>query len=221
VSPRPHRIWITRTRPEATTARLRAVGFEPLAAPVLETRAVAAEVDLTGADALAFTSASGVRAFCDLSLDRALTVFAVGEGTAAAAQAEGFDTIRTSNGDVQALAAFIAEARPALVVNPTARKPAADLVALLAVRGVAARSLVVYETVPTHVAIPPGVDSILIHSPRAAHILSGQITSSQASALTLFAISEAAAAPLRGLPFAAVIVAPFPDEASLLDLLQG
>ena len=217
----PHRIWITRTRPEGAAAQLRAAGFEPVSAPVLETRAVAADVDLAGVDALAFTSATGVRAFADLSLDRELTVFAVGEGTAAAARAEGFDSIQTSNGDVVALAAFIADARPGLVLNPTAGEPAADLPALLAEQGVTARSLVVYETFPTGVAVPPGIDSILIHSPRAARIVAGQMTADRARALAVFAISEAAASPLRALPFARIATAPFPDEASLLDLLQA
>jgi uroporphyrinogen-III synthase len=217
------RIWVTRTQPRATATaeRVRALGLEPIVAPVLVSQAVAADIDLAGVDALAFTSATGVRAFADLSLDRAPTVFVVGEGTAAAARAEGFEVIRISNGDVRALSAFIAKAEPALVLNPTAREPAADLVALLAERGVAARGLVVYETVPTGAAVPPNIDSILIHSPRAARIVAGQITAEQASALSVFAISEAAAAPLRALPFARIATAPFPDEASLLDLLQA
>jgi len=220
-SPPPHRIWITRTRPEGAAAQLRAAGFDPVSAPVLETRPVAAEVDLAGVDALAFTSATGVRAFADVSLERSLTVFAVGEGTAMAAQAEGFEAVHSSSGDVRALTTFIAEAKPALVLNPTAREPAADLPALLAEHGVAARSLVVYETIPTGAAVPPGIDSILIHSPRAARILAGQIPADQAPTLTVFAISEAAASPLRALPFARIATAAFPDEASLLDLLQA
>jgi len=220
-SPRPHRIWITRTRPEGAAAQLRAAGFEPVSAPVLETRPLAAEVDLTGVDALAFTSATGVRAFADLSLERGLTVFAVGEGTSTAAQSEGFGAVRVSSGGVRALAAFIAEARPTLVLNPTAREPAADLPTLLAEHGVPAKSLMVYETIPSGAPVPPGVDAILIHSPRAARIIAGQITADEAPALTVFAISEAAAAPLRALPFASIAVATFPDEASLLDLIQG
>src|SRR5437868_3236256 len=63
------RIWITRARPgaEATASRLRDAGFEPVIAPVLEARPIAdAAVDLTGVDALAFTSAAGVAAFVAL-----------------------------------------------------------------------------------------------------------------------------------------------------------
>ena len=197
------------------------MGLEPVVAPVLETRLVAAEVDLAGVDALAFTSATGVRTFADLTLDRELSVFAVGEGTATAAREEGFAVVSASTGDVRALADVIVKAKPSLVLNPTARKPAADLVALLAEQGIAAQSLVVYETVPTGAAVPPFVDSVLIHSPRAAGILADQLTADQAPTLSVFAISEAAAAPLRALPFARIAVASFPDEANLLDLLQG
>jgi uroporphyrinogen-III synthase len=197
------------------------MGLEPVVAPVLVSQPVAADIDLTDVDALAFTSSTGVRAFADLTLARDLPVFAVGEGTAAAARAEGFGAVQVSNGDVLTLAAFIAEARPGLVLNPTAREPAANLVALLAERGVTARNLVVYETVPTGAAIPPAIDSILVHSPRTAHIVASQIAADEAAALSVFAISEAAAALFRAPPFARIVTATFPDEASLLDLLQA
>ena len=62
----PLRVWVTRAQPqaEATAARLRAMGLEAVVAPVLETRPiVGARIELTGVDALAFTSAAGVAAF--------------------------------------------------------------------------------------------------------------------------------------------------------------
>ena len=225
----PWRIWVTRTQPEAgtTAERLRAMGHEPVAAPVLVSRRIPraaidpAGIDLADIEALAFTSAAGVRAFADLSPARDLAVFAVGAATAEAARAAGFGAVRTAGGDVQALATAIADARPGRVLNPTARKPAADLVALLAARGAEARSVVVYETVPAPEAPPEAIDAVLVHSARAARIIAGLIGPDRAPLLTVFAISEAAAAPLRGLPFARVVAAPFPDEASLLDLLQA
>src|SRR5581483_9588304 len=77
--PRP-RVWITRAQPgaAATALRVTAQGWEPVTAPVLETRPIAgASLDLAGIDAIAFTSAAGVRAFAALSPERALPVFAV------------------------------------------------------------------------------------------------------------------------------------------------
>jgi uroporphyrinogen-III synthase len=190
-------------------------------APVLIARPIAADIDLAGVGALAFTSAAGLAAFADASPRRDLAVFAVGGVTAEAVRAAGFGHVLASRGDVEALADVIAAARPSLVLAPTAREPAADLPALLAARGVKARSVVVYETTPARPDPPAGIDAILIHSPRAARIVAELITPAMAAALTAYAISEAAAEPLRTLPFADILAAPFPDEASLLHLLQG
>ena len=219
----PRRVWVTRTQPraDATAARLREMGLEPVVAPVLVAQPVAADIDLAGVAALAFTSAAGVRGFADAYSARRLPVFAVGEATAGSARALGFAHVLASKGDVEALADVIAAARPALVLAPTAREPAADLPALLAARGVKARSVVVYETVAARPKPPADVDAVLIHSPRAARIVAELITPAMAAVLTACAISPAAAAPLRALPFARILTAPFPDEASLLHLLQG
>ena len=219
----PRHVWVTRTQPraDATAARLREMGLEPVTAPVLVVQPVAADIDLAGVAALAFTSAAGVRAFAEASSARHLPVFAVGVATAESARAVGFPHVLASNGDARALADVIVAARPSLVLAPTAREPAADLAGLLAAHGVKARSVVVYETAPTGAAMPAEIDSVLLHSPRAALIVSGLVTPDDAADLMAFAISEAAAAPLRALPFASIVVAPFPDEASLLHLLQG
>jgi len=192
-------------------------------APVLVVAPVPAKIDLAGVGALAFTSGAAVRMFAGAAAGRDLPVFAVGEATADAARAVGFRDLRASNGDVEALADAIASAHlpPGLVLAPTAREPAADLAALLAARGVESRSVIVYQTRAARPDTPDDIDAVLIHSPRAARIIATLITPEQAAALTAFAISEAAAAPLRALPFARVIVAPSPDEASLLDLLHA
>jgi uroporphyrinogen-III synthase len=220
----PRRVWVTRTQPQAdaTARRLVAMGLEPATAPVLVAGPVAADIDLAGVGALAFTSAAAVRAFADAAPGRDLPVFAVGEATAEAARAAGFTDVRAARGDVRALADRIAAAEPppALVLAPTAREPAADLPALLAARGVRARGVVVYETRPVRADPPAGVDAVLIHSARAAQVIAELVAPDLAACLSVFAISEAAAAPLRFLPFAAVVVAPFPDEAGLLQLLK-
>jgi len=198
------------------------MGFEPVVAPVLTARPIPeADIDLSGVDALAFTSAAGVHAFADLSPARDLPVFAVGAATAEAARGAGFGVVHVGGGDVHGLAATIADAAPGRVLNPTVREPAADLVALLAARGIEARGGIVYETRPSGVAAPADVEAILIHSPRAAGIIAGKVAADTAPTISVFAISEAAAAPLRALPFARIAVATFPDEASLLDLLKG
>lgn len=211
------RIWVTRARPGAseTAQRVRALGHEPVVAPVLEVRPLEARIDLADVAALAFTSRNGVEAFARLSQRRDLPVFAVGDATAEAARAQGFAAVRSAAGDVEALANLI-DAGPALC--PTAAEPAADLAAMLKARGVPARSIAVYETVPLH-PDAPAVDAVLIHSPKAARIV-GTLVDPSANRLYL-CISDKAAQPLRNAGHQNVLSARFPDEAGLLKLLEG
>ncbi len=222
------RIWVTRTTPqaEATAARLRAMGLTPVVEPVLEARALShARVDLTGIDAIVFTSGHAVDAFASLCRERALPAFAVGEATAERARGAGFRSVTSAGGDARALAERIANAepRPRRVLNPTAREPAADLSALLADRGVAVAAAIVYETAVRRV-LPDlsQIDAILLHSPKAARALASAIKGGpDLGRLEAYAISEAAAEPLRELGLRSVSVAPRPNEVALLALLKG
>ncbi len=220
------RVWVTRTAPEAeaTARRLFALGHEPVVAPLLEARPIAgAEIDLSGVDALAFSSGHAVAAFATLSEGRSLPVFTVGAATARKARAVGFGAVQSADGGAATLAETIAvaEPRPALVLHPSAREPAADLVALLAERGVAARAVAVYETVPTDLAlVPDDIDAILVHSARGAERVATLLADRRLDHIEVFAISEAAARRLRPLGFARVVASPFPNEAALLDLLK-
>ena len=82
------RVWVTRAEPGAsrTAARLGALGFEPVVAPLLTIRTLTPVIDLSGVAALAFTSVNGVTAFAALNADRDKPVFAVGDATAEAAR---------------------------------------------------------------------------------------------------------------------------------------
>jgi uroporphyrinogen-III synthase len=220
------RVWVTRTAPEAdaTAKRLAAMGHDAVVAPVLEARAIAGvRIDLGGVDALAFSSGHAVAAFSALSAERSLPVFTVGAATAGQAQAAGFSAVQSADGGAAALAEKIAAAEPlpALVLHPGAREPAADLVALLAERGVAARAVAVYETVPTSLAVAPdAIDAILVHSARGAERVAALMADRPRDRIEVFAISQTVARPLRSLSFARVVAAPFPNEAALLDLLK-
>lgn len=217
------RIWITRAEPGAsrTADTLRALGHEPVVAPLLEVHALPGPIDLDGVAALAFTSANGVRAFADRSPERALPVFTVGDATAAAARNAGFAEVASASGDLDALADLIAAHAQRLsgtVLAPGPREPAGDLPRALAAQGVTARALALYETLPV---VPPRgmgpVDAVLIHSPKAAERLA--LVMGDKTGPAAYCISAAAAAPLAGRPFARVEWAARPDEDSLLALL--
>ncbi len=222
------RLWVTRTQPQAqaTATRLRERGFEPVVAPVLRTVQIEdANVDLHDVQALAFTSRAAIAAFAQLSPERAAPVFTVGAATAAFARQAGFANVAPvgRGGDVRALADRIAahRPRPGAVLNPTAREPAADLGALLAEHGIAARTIAVYETVRTDLlAAPQDLDGVLIHSAKAAAVVADLVSGAQAGSISVYAISDAAAAGLRERGFARILVADHPDEVSLLRRIE-
>ena len=225
----PRLVWVTRAQPgaEATARRLRAMGFEPLVAPLLEVRAIGGgAIDLAGVGALAFTSSNGAAAFAARSKERGLPVFAVGAATAAAASAAGFCSVTSADGDVAALVQALA-AHPPIdgeVLHPGPVEPAGDLVSALAELGVPARALAVYETVarapePRTAALIPDLLAVLLHSPKAARVLAAHVTDHPAPKLVALCLSQAVAAPLRASGLAAVRAADQPTEAALLALL--
>lgn len=241
---------MTRAEPGAgrTAARLRALGFEPLVAPLIATRPLPGPPpDLSGVGALAFTSRAGVTAFVERAgaavPDRsafdppafALPVFAVGDATAQAARAAGFRDVRSAAGAGRDLLALIErDGPPGVVLHPGAREPAFDLVPALVAAGRPARALALYETAPAAALPPPAaaalaqgrIDAVLIHSPAAARALAGLVPGDPAAArstprIVLAALSAECAAPLARLAWAGVTVAPAPDEPSLLATLLG
>lgn len=217
------KLWITRTRPEAeeTADRVRAMGHEAVAEPVLDWRLTGASIDLVGMDALAFSSLNGVAAFAAASGRRDLLAFTTGQATAKAARAAGFASVVSADGDVEALAALILAEKPGAVLHIGPKEPAGDLVGALRAQGLVARACALYETFETRPPPPPGVDGLIVHSPKAAKALASTLTADQAAHMRLYAISAAAARPLERLKFRHVAVAPYPNEAALLKLIDG
>lgn len=223
------KVWITRAEPgaSATAARLRALGFEPVVAPLIETRRLAPDLDLSGVAALAFTSAAGVTAFAALSPERSLPVYAVGEATAATVREAGFADVISADGDVAALARRIKADRRRIdgaVLHAGAAAPAGDLRGALAQAGVPARFVPVYETVP---AAPPrevlaaidSLNAVLVHSPSAGARLAELLPRAPTPGLAAYCISPAAAASLEGLAIGRILTAALPNEDALLSLL--
>jgi uroporphyrinogen-III synthase len=233
----PPQVWITRTEPgaTATAGRVRALGMEPLIAPLLAVRPLAfSPGDLSDFAALAFTSAQAPALFVEglgssAPSVQALPVFAVGNATADAARAAGFSAVTSADGDVAALARRIGALAPSLtgaVLHPSAVQAAGDLAGDLAALGIRARTLAVYETaeVDPWPRVAPHLETleaVLVHSPRAGRALFAFLTRHPAPNLRIFALSEAAGAPLKGVNRAGQAIAPFPNDASLLSLLTA
>ncbi len=224
------RIWITRTEPAAssTAVEVRDRGFDPWVMPLLEVRPLTAEpLDLTGVGALAFTSNNGVRAFCALSAERQIRVFAVGAATAKAAWAAGFRRVLSSDRDVSVMAQGIIERKRELtgvVLYPGALEPAGDLVSVLKPHGIEAREIPVYDTCPTdltdaQLAQMADMDVALIHSAKAAQVLADLLARHPLPRLGIAGLSRAAVQPLAQSAVAWTRVAATPLEATLLDLI--
>ena len=146
------RVLITRPRAdaEAFAARLHALGHTTLVEPLIE---IAFQdgppLDLSGIQALAFTSANGVRAAARRTAERALPVVAVGPATAAEAASLGFRAISESAGEgVEGLAQHIAATlKPAAgtILHVTGTVTAGDLKKSLATAGFSVRTERLYE----------------------------------------------------------------------------
>lgn len=226
-------LWITRAHPGAgaTAARLADLGHEALIAPLLTLQPLAAQFDLMDAQAIAFTSANGVRAFAALCQDRALPAFCVGAATAAAARAAQFSVVHHADGDGAALSRLIAARLipdAGLILHPAGAVVAYDLGAALAPLGFAVKTVTLYAATPASAlpeaatkalaANPLLLAGILFHSPLAARVFAGLIPESliiELARIDALALSAAVAAPIAHLAWRHVAVAEAPTEAAL------
>lgn len=222
------RILVTRSEPGAsqTAERLKAAGYTPIVEPVFAIEAI--EVALPDFDALAFTSANGVREFAKLSSRRDVPVFCVGARTADEALYVGFGNVASADGDVEALGGLIEDRLPrtSRLLHAGNEEARGDLTGRLRSSGFAAEFVAIFRAVAApapgpvlraHLAGSPEFDAVLVHSPRGAAILAGFASGSQA-ALNVAAISSAAAAPLAAVA-GRTEIASHPDEPSLLSAL--
>ena len=217
--PSPPRILVTRSEPGAseTAQRLEALGYAPIVEPLFAIAPI--DVVLPAFDALAFTSANGVRRLAALSSRRDAPVFCVGARTAEAAREAGFASVSSADGDVIALCDLILK-----------QLPVGDLSGRLTRAGIAAQFVALFRAEPVtapgpelarHLRGEPGFAAVLIHSPRAASILAGMIASAaNPCPIAAAAISSAAAAPLAGLA-RRIAIASAPNEDAILSLLPG
>lgn len=110
-------VLITRPEPSAsvTAAKLAALGYSPVSLPLSRTVSLEFSIANQSFDALAVTSANAFRHVQDELLQpyKLLPLFAVGEGTARAAIAAGFDQVIEGGGDAVRLASRMAENLPA------------------------------------------------------------------------------------------------------------
>lgn len=226
----------TRPYPDAGpfTKAIERRGAMAIPSPVMEIRFRDEEVRAGPDEALAFTSANGVRAFARLNPLRAMPVFAVGAATADAARQAGFVDVATAGGDVESLTMLIADAkRQFSILHFAGAERAGDLVAALRARGVEARRQVIYDAVPiADMALQaqaallgePSNCAVGLFSPRSAQLFLAQAAMAGAmtalSEVRLLALSPAVAAAAEKVRWGAVLIAHQPTLPALAGLIR-
>jgi uroporphyrinogen-III synthase len=224
---------ITRTQPGADASALAFcnLGFDAIAIPAAIITPTHAAVNIEGVQALLMTSAAAARNADASPAIRALPVYAVGDATALAAQAAGFDTVISAGGDAAALAVLGADRmKPAdgALLHLRGQEVAGDVAGMLAACGFETRLLEVYHT-DDHPDFAPRmygyleapVGQILFHSPagarRFAYALAGK--AHDLSGWNGFGLSPACLAPIADFGFDSLISAQRPDEDALIEVV--
>jgi uroporphyrinogen-III synthase len=209
------KILVLRPQPGAdeTAARARALGLEPIVAPLFAVRPLAwTAPDPAGFDAVMLTSASAARqAGGGLTPFHDLPCYAVGEATAAAAREAGFADIRIGPDDGAALLLMMAQDGVASAFHACGE----DHLALGHPAISVARVPVYAAEAVTRLPVAPEGMLALLHSPRAAALLGALVP--DRSAVEIAAIS-ARTARAAGDGWKRVAVAAQARDHALLEL---
>lgn len=201
-----------------TVAALAARGVAAVSCPLFEVRACAWEMpNLSRFDAVMLTSANAVRhGGADLAALRGMSVYAVGEATAAAATAAGLSVVSIGEDDATTLVTRLAAAGVGRVLHLAGRDhrtvshPAVNI-----------EHCIIYEAVETHVPqhfreLLAENPVLLLHSPRAAARLSDLVPDGR-DTLSLIAISDNCAAA-AGTGWQDVAIAAKKRDDAMIDL---
>lgn len=227
------------TRPEEDAAPLaqavRALGHESLIDSMLRITAFDdVQLDTDGVQALLFSSANGVRAFSDISLNRRVPVYTVGEASAAVARDMGFHRVFAAGGDLAGLAQLVAASlkpEEGILMHVSGTVVARELKDLLQKDGFNVFRVRLYESEPatqlsgsTIAHFGKGeLDGVLFYSPRTAQIFSDLVIENRLTEacrrIRALCLSETVAEVADKLPWRQVKVASAPTQAAMLELL--
>lgn len=230
------KILVTRPQPQAdTTARkLVAMGHEVVLEPLLRFQPLLLDEDVAGgAKAIAVTSAKAIEALAFNKLTeplQMLPLYSVGEATAQAAKAAGFQNILSAEGDVGSLANLIGQHnQEGPVFYPAAMDRSGDLSGQLATIGVACNMVEAYQmaaasqlSAQAHRLIAAGeIDCALFYSLRTIQVFLSlcrlEKTTVFLNSMKALCVSKRVAE--QATSFGEVFVAKAPSEDGLFELL--
>ena len=218
------RILILRPQPGAdrTAERARQLGLSPVVHPLfapetLDWPAPPAQ----DFDALLLTSANGARcAGPALKAYRGLPTYAVGQATADALHAAGWDDVAAGDKDGSAIAARIARDGHRRVLHIAGTTVALIEAGPLAITRIAVYHMAALPSDPALIAATTPGAILLVHSPRAGEQLAAQMPQSRRGALHLIAIS-ANVLVACGDGWASAACPPRPDDDEMLALARA
>ena len=232
------KVLVTRPQPGATRTaeRLLGNGFLPLVLPLTKIVPLSAKKPNGKFDAVAVTSANALRQAPDKVLQPflALPCFVVGEATATAARARGFETVTTGDRDGASLAQTVGEelCTGARILYVTGRVRSPDFENALRKSGMHFRSVMTYDTVLVSYTtefliefLSKGkIDYCLLYSRWGAEefmrVISLMEIVHRFDNTSIFCLSSRVADALAGVDKALIHVPDRPDEDALFDLLQ-
>ena len=229
------KILVTRPEPDATDSanRLRALGLEPIIAPVLTLKRLPCKLpDIAGLSAIAITSANALRALTQEQRAKLahLPLFAVGDRTAAAARQAGFTKVTSASGTFTDLVALMTKELPGgTVFYPTTRHATGDLPQALAPGHITVATRHTYEMcrakalpIPVIEALTANdIAAVMLYSRRTATgfcTLTTTLGPAAKRQLTALCLSENVAAPMIAAHFSRIALADYPSEEAMLAL---
>ncbi|WP_085907820.1 uroporphyrinogen-III synthase [Kiloniella majae] len=195
-----------------------------------------AELNLSGVQAVLFTSANGVRAYQLNSKDRSLPAFCVGDSSAAAARKNGFEKVYSANGDVSDLAELVRtklKPKSGTLLHPAASKIAGDLQTDLSQSGYAYRREILYEAMSSTALLQQTgnllknnkIKEISFFSPRSSKIFLALIAQENLlpslEGLTIYCLSKAVADCFDEIPGLKLLVSEQPNRADMIKLIAS
>jgi uroporphyrinogen-III synthase len=228
------------TRPlEASSelsAALIAEGHSVLCSPLLDiVFRDQVTLDLQDVQAFIVTSANGLKALATKTERRDLPMYCVGDKTAREAIKAGFTSVKSADGDVDALYQLIiyqADRNKGVLLHAGGARLAGDLKSLLEKEGFSYRREILYDANEAKALTPDAVDAIkaekldgvLLFSPHTAKVfakvLEAQNLEAHIQKLDAWCLSQNVADELAAGPFANIYVARHPSEQALLDLIR-
>lgn len=215
------KLLVIRPQPgaDATAARIKAAGHEPLVIPLFAVEGVAWEAPAADYDGLILTSANAVRQVAPkLKAFAHLPVLAVGKVTAMAAEQAGLDIAVVGNSGAEDLLSGVADRKLLWLAGE-------DYTPVVAPPSLRVDVCIVYRSAA--LPVPAGfndlvlqADHVLLHSVRAAEYFASLLLAQgiQKAAISIAALS-AGVAEAAGDGWKSVHAAPEPNDAALLSLL--